>query len=43
MTEVLTLTDTLELLSGSIASGLILTTIPWLAGMVFVGFKKMIL
>lgn len=43
MTDMLSLTEVLELLSGSIAAGLILTAIPWLAGMVFVSFKKIAL
>lgn len=43
MTDILTLTDVMELLSGSIVAGLILTVIPWLAGMIFVSFKKIVL
>ena len=43
MTDILTINDTLELLSGAIAGGLLLTAVPWALGMVFVGFKKIIL
>lgn len=43
MTDILTINDVLELLSGAITGGLILTAVPWALGMVFVGFKKIIL
>ena len=43
MPDILTINDTLEVLSISISCGLLLTVVPWALGMVFVGFKKIIL
>lgn len=43
MTDILTINDTIEILSGSISCGLLLTVVPWALGMVFVSFKKIIL